>query len=38
MKPLFRCEYCNKIGTEEELVKHENECINNYTKRSCNSC
>ena len=38
MKPLFRCEYCDKIGTEEELIKHENECINNYTKRSCTTC
>jgi len=38
MKPLFRCEYCDKIGTEEELTKHEAECINNYTKRSCHTC
>ena len=38
MKPLFRCEYCDKIGTKEELIKHENECINNYTKRSCTTC
>lgn len=38
MKQLFRCEYCDKIGTKEELIKHENECINNYTKRSCTTC
>lgn len=38
MKPLFRCEYCDKIGTEEELIKHENECIYNHNKKSCFTC
>lgn len=38
MKPIFRCEYCNFTGTEEEILKHEDECFDNYTKRSCWSC
>lgn len=38
MKQLFRCEYCNEIGTAEEMTKHEAECIHNYTKRSCMTC
>ena len=38
MKPLFRCEYCDKIGVEEEIIQHEQTCINNYTKRSCYTC
>ena len=38
MKPLFRCDYCDKIGTEDEILKHEFECIYNHTKRSCLTC
>lgn len=38
MKPLFRCEYCDKIGTEAEIIAHEDSCINNYNKRSCMTC
>lgn len=38
MKPIFRCEYCNFTGTEEEVSKHEEECFDNYTKRSCWTC
>ena len=38
MKQIFRCEYCDKLGTEEELLKHEEDCIHNYTKRSCLTC
>lgn len=38
MKPLFRCEYCDKIGVEDEIAKHEQECLNNYSKRSCYTC
>lgn len=38
MKQLFRCEYCTEMGTEEEITKHEAECIHNYNKRSCLTC
>lgn len=38
MKQLFRCEYCTEVGTEEEIVKHEQECIYNYNRRSCFTC
>lgn len=38
MKQIFRCEYCDKLGTEEELITHEDECIYNYTKKSCFTC
>lgn len=38
MKPVFRCEYCDKIDVEKELLKHEAECIYNRTKRSCFTC
>ncbi len=38
MKPIFRCEYCDKMGVEEEIFKHEKECLHNHTKRSCLTC
>ena len=38
MKPVFRCEYCDFTGTEEEVCNHEEECFENYTKRSCWTC
>ncbi len=38
MKQLFRCEYCTKIGTEEEIRKHEESCINNYNNKDCWTC
>ena len=38
MKAIFRCEYCDQMGTAEEIEKHEDECIHNRTKRSCLTC
>lgn len=38
MKPIYRCEYCDVTGTEEEVQKHEEECIKNYNKKSCYTC
>ena len=38
MKQLFRCDYCDQIGTAEEIEQHEAECIYNYKKRSCMTC
>lgn len=38
MKQLFRCEYCNETGTEEEILAHEVQCLWNYTKRTCYTC
>ena len=32
MKPLFMCEYCDKIGVAEEIEIHEETCIYNYNK------
>ena len=30
MQPVFKCEYCRFMGTEEEVKKHEAECVDNY--------
>lgn len=30
MKQLFRCEYCDKIGTAEQITEHEKEYRNIY--------
>lgn len=38
MKQLFRCEYCTKQGTAEEITKHEEACLYNYNKKSCFTC
>ena len=39
MKPVFKCEYCTFMGTEDEVYKHEEEeCLDNYTKKSCTTC
>ena len=38
MKPIYRCDYCPKTGTEEELKKHEAQCVYNKAKRACFTC
>ena len=38
MKPVFKCEYCNFIGTEEAVEEHEKVCINNPDVKCCQNC
>ncbi|MDD5980165.1 MAG: hypothetical protein PUC23_03535 [bacterium] len=38
MKPVFKCDYCSKMGTEEEIREHEEKCPDNYDKKDCNTC
>jgi hypothetical protein len=38
MKPVFKCDYCDFMDTEEEVHKHEEECYKNYNKRNCMTC
>lgn len=38
MKPVFKCDYCSKMGTEEEIREHELNCKNNYDRKSCYTC
>ena len=38
MKPVFKCDYCNFMGTELEVKKHEPKCTENYTRRNCWTC
>lgn len=38
MKPVFKCDYCSKMGTEEEIKEHELKCTDNYDRRSCYTC
>lgn len=38
MKPVFKCDYCDFMGTEKEVKKHEAECPENYTRRNCLTC
>lgn len=38
MRPVFKCEYCNFMSTEDKVNEHETNCIENYTRRSCFTC
>lgn len=38
MKPVFKCDYCSFMGTEQEVKEHEINCVHNYTRRSCHTC
>lgn len=38
MKPVYRCEYCDHMGTQDELMKHEEDCFWNYNRKSCRTC
>ena len=38
MKPVFKCDYCNFMSTEDEVKKHEPSCYSNYDRKSCHTC
>ena len=38
MKPVFKCDYCDKMGTEDEIREHELNCMDNYDRKSCYTC
>lgn len=38
MKPIYRCEYCSHMGTMDELREHEEKCLWNYDRKSCETC
>lgn len=38
MKPVYRCEYCDHMGTEDEVRVHEEKCMYNYCRKSCWTC
>lgn len=38
MKPVFKCDYCDQIGTEEVIREHEIKCTENYDRKSCHTC
>ena len=38
MKPVFKCEYCNFMGDEDQVREHEPKCLDNYDRRSFYTC
>lgn len=38
MKEVFKCDYCNYIGTKEEIEEHEKVCLNNPDVKCCYNC
>ena len=38
MKAVYRCDYCDKMGTEEEIKAHEEVCDRNFNNKGCMTC
>ena len=38
MKPVYKCDYCGHMGTEDEVREHEEKCYWNYDRKSCRTC
>lgn len=38
MKPVFKCDYCNFMGTKEVVEEHEKVCIDNPEVKCCQNC
>ena len=38
MKPVYKCDYCSFMGTEEEVKEHEPLCHENYDMKNCYTC
>ena len=38
MKPVYKCDWCKTMGTEEEILEHEKTCMANINLRSCYTC
>lgn len=38
MQPVYKCEYCNYMDTEDKVKEHEVACFENYDRRSCFTC
>lgn len=38
MKQAYICDFCGKVGTEEEILQHEKECIKNPALKRCITC
>lgn len=38
MKPVYKCDWCKTIGTEEEILEHEKTCTLNTNLHTCYTC
>ena len=38
MKPVYKCDYCSKMDTEEKIKEHEPICHHNYDRKNCYTC
>ena len=38
MKPVYKCDYCDHMGTEDDVREHEIKCFYNYDRKSCYTC
>ena len=38
MKPVYKCDWCKTMGSEEEILEHEKTCMRNINLHSCHTC
>lgn len=38
MKPVYKCDYCDYMNTEDKVKEHEINCTENYDRKSCYTC
>lgn len=38
MKPVYKCDYCDYMNTEDKVREHEITCTENYDRKSCYTC
>lgn len=38
MKPAYKCEYCDKVSSEDVIREHEEKCLYNPENKTCYTC
>ena len=38
MKPVYKCDYCDHMGTEDDVKMHEAACDYNFNNKGCMTC
>ena len=38
MQPVYQCDYCKRKGSKAEIKKHEQNCVFNKARRTCQTC
>ena len=38
MQPVFKCDFCSFMGSQQEVQEHTRKCTNNFERKNCLSC